>query len=320
MTISNASLDPGPVWVALPWARSPRWFLPREPAENARASLFVYHPVTLRSRAGWEIGRALAGRDTFRLRRGSPLVPREVWQAAGHMIPEGGGLSVARANHPGRFLSLVFARGGEPVAFVKIARDTMGCRALEAEHRALEEFGPLVPTPLFVPPVISHSSGVLVLEPVRWRPRILPWRLSEDVAFSLGVFFRRTTPDGGATGAAHGDFAPWNLLETETGWALVDWENCRRADLPYFDLFHFLVQSNSELRRPTKHAILEGLRLRGWVGRVVGAYAEGAQVDVRQADGFLREYIRVSAKELDLAAPGRGVRVRTKLSSRLGRR
>ena len=311
--------DPGPNWVGLPWSRSPRWFLPREPAAHARSSLSVYHPVTLRSRVGWEAARVLAGRGTFRLRRGSSLLPREVWEAAGHLIPAGGGMSVARANHPGRFLALVFDREGRPFAFVKVARDTPGSRALAAERDALQRFGSLVPAPLFAPRVLNHAEGQLVLEPVDWRARTRPWRLPEDVAFALGVFFRTTSSDeeGSPTGVSHGDFAPWNLLQTSTGWGLMDWENSRAGMPPYFDLFHYLVQSNSELRRPTKTAILDGLRLRGWVGHAIGAYAAGAEIDAREGEHFLRAYLRDSASNLDLEAPPRGARVRSKLMSRL---
>lgn len=53
-------------------------------------------------------------------------MPREVWEAAGPPIPSGGGLAVARANHPGRFLALVFDVEGRPAAFVKVAMDTLG--------------------------------------------------------------------------------------------------------------------------------------------------------------------------------------------------
>ena len=46
----------------------------------AHASLFVYHPVTRRSRLGWELARFLARRGVFGPRRGLPLLPREVWE------------------------------------------------------------------------------------------------------------------------------------------------------------------------------------------------------------------------------------------------
>jgi hypothetical protein len=310
--------DPRANWVALPWSRSPRWFLQREPAANAKASLFVYHPVTLRSRAGWEVARLLAGRGVLRLRRGSSLLPREVWEAAGDLIPRGGGLSMARANHPGRFLALVFDRAGHPVAFVKVARDTPGSRALAAEHEALTRFGSTLPVPLFAPDVVRASEGVLVLGPIEWRPRARPWRLPEEVAHALGVLFAKTSADGGRMGAAHGDFAPWNLLETASGWGVIDWENCRPSADPYYDLFHYLVQSNSELRRPRKQAILDGLALRGWVGAAIKAYAAGSGIDVTESRRLLTRYLDVSGAMLDPDAPGRGVRVRTLLKTRLG--
>ena len=307
--------DPGPGWVTLPSARSPRWFLPREPPAHARASLSVYHPVTLRSRIGWEAARTLAGRGAFRLRRGSGLLPREVWEAACALIPIGGGLAVARANHPGRFLAIVFDVDGRLTTFIKVARDTVGARALAREREGLEGFGAQIPAPLMAPKLLSHSDGVLVFESLDWLARASPWRLPEEVAFAIGVFFRRTASDAsGTSGAAHGDFAPWNLLRTESGWGLVDWESFHTGAPPYFDLFHYLVQSNSELRRPLKQTILDGLEGKGWVAGAIGAYAAGAELNVRDGPHFLREYLRTSAARLELEAAGRGARVRSKMS------
>lgn len=314
----SSMTDPGPDWVALPTSRAPRWFLPREPPSHARAGLSVYHPVTFRSRLGWEAARALAGLGAFRLRRGFGLMPREVWEAAGRHVPRGGGLAVARANHPGRFLALVFDVDGRPVAFVKVARDTFGARALSAEREALDGSGSQVPPPLVAPRLLSHSVGVLVVDAIEWRPRASPWRLPEEVAFALGVFFRRTSPDAaGASGAAHGDFAPWNLLRTDSGWGLVDWENFHTGAPPYFDLFHYLVQSNSELRRPLTRTIWDGLKGKGWVGAAIGAYAAGSEVAARDSPHFLHEYLRISSAKLDPRDARRGTRIRSKMSSRL---
>lgn len=311
--------DPPSDWVTLPWSRSPRWFLQRTPAANAKASLFVYHPVTLRSRAGWEVARLLAGRGVLRLRRGSPLLPREVWEAAEDLIPTGGGLSVARANHPGRFLALVFDGDGHPLAFLKVARDTPGVRALAGERDALRRFGSMLPEPLFAPTVMRESDGVLVMGPIDWRPRLRPWRLPEEIAYALGVFFAKTAGLG-RKGVAHGDFAPWNVLETTSGWGVIDWENCQASADPYFDLFHYLVQSNSELRRPGRQAILDGLDGKGWVGTVIRAYADGSQVDVAESKRMLAGYLHVSRERLDPGAPRRGARVRARLRVELSGR
>jgi hypothetical protein len=309
----NAVSDPGADWIVLPTVRAGRWFLPREPPSLARAGLSVYHPVTWRSRVGWEAARAMAGRGWFRIGSGSCLLPREVWDAANHLIPEGGGLSVSRANHPGRFLGLVFDREGRSTAFVKVARDTMGLRALEAERAALESFRGFLSAPLLAPEILDHADGVLVFGPVHWYPRSRPWRLPETVSFALGSFFRRTAGEGGALGAAHGDFAPWNLLRTDEGWALVDWEGFRGSAPPFFDLFHYLVQSNSELHRPSARSIIYGLHRNGWIGGVIAAYAEGAGLDVRMAPPSLRAYLETTASEIEPGAPGRSSRVRVHL-------
>jgi len=310
--------DPGPDWVTLPSARSPRWWLPREPPVQARAGLSVYHPVTIRSLVGWELARALARRGAFKLRRGYGLLPREVWEAAGHLVPAGGSLAVARANHPGRFLAIVLDSTGRSSMFVKVARDTPGARALATERQALEAFGAALPPPLIAPKLLGDSEGVLVFESLEWRARALPWRLPQEVAFALGVFFRSASDSAGSTGVAHGDFAPWNLLRTETGWALVDWEDFR-ADAPaYFDLFHYMIQANSELWRPLRRTIVDGVALKGWVGDVIRAYAAGAEIDAGESPHFLREYLRISSATLDPNAPARGARVRSKMSAELG--
>jgi hypothetical protein len=310
--------DPGPDWLVLPWSRSPRWYLPRQPPENARTSLFVYHPVTLRSRAGWELARLLAGRGVFALGRGSSLMPKEVWQATVHVIPEGGGVAVARANHPGRYVALVVGPGGELRAFVKVARDSVGAHALQEERMAIEKWGGLMPHPLYAPRVLQSHDRALVLEPVQWLPRAAPWRFSDEVAYALGRFFRNTaTQEEPLRGVAHGDCAPWNLLRTRSSWAIIDWENAAEGFPPFFDLFHFFVQSNAELRRPSKRSIIEGLNLNGWVGRSIKAYSAGCQIDPGEARRHFSAYLRRSTTKVSPSAPPRALRVRRKLAEML---
>lgn len=48
----------------------------------------------------------------------------------------------------------------------------------------------------------------------------------------------------------HGDFAPWNLLQTQTGtWVAVDWEEGSPEDAPGLDLVHDLLQQEFLVRR-----------------------------------------------------------------------
>jgi hypothetical protein len=246
------------------------------------------------------------------------MMPREVWDRVAPLIPVGGALAVARANHPGRFLSLVVGEQGELRAFVKIARDSIGSEALRRERWALETLGALLPHPLFAPRVLDHEEGVLVLEPVEWRVRSQPWKLDPEVAYALGRFFRATaTASDGSTGAWHGDCTPWNLLRAERGWALVDWENAETDKPAFFDVFHFLVQASVELRRPTKGSIIRGLEQDGWVGASIRAYGNGADIDLREAASLFSEYLRKSLRALDPSTPGRAVRIRRNLSRRL---
>ena len=98
----------------------------------------------------------------------------------------------------------------------------------------------------------------------------------------------------------------------------MDWESFHTGAPPYFDLFHYLVQSNSELRRPRRQTILNGLRGKGWVGALVAAYAAGSEIDARDSSHFLGEYLRISTATLDVSAPKRSLRVRSTMSSKLG--
>jgi peptidoglycan/xylan/chitin deacetylase (PgdA/CDA1 family) len=314
----SAVVDPLSDQIALPWARSPRWIIPRQPPRLTRAGLDIHHPVTFRSRIGWEMTRALAGRGMFRSLPRYPLIPREVSEVVAGVIPVGGSVSVAAANHPGRFLALVLDRAARPVLFVKVARDSVGSRALAHERDALLRAAHELPSPLLAPRLVDEFEGALVFEAFEWEPRAFPWKLPVEVAFAMGSFYRKTSADQGRTGAAHGDFAPWNLLRLETGWALVDWEGFLPQAPPFFDLFHYFVQSMiSGMKKPRASSILEGLDGTGWIGEAIQAYADGSGVDIRRARHSLTEYLRTSVERLGIQLGPRGVRRRAELARRL---
>jgi len=118
------------------------------------------------------------------------------------------------------------------------------------------------------------------------------------------VIFARSLADAGLA---------VRLLRTAWGWALVDWESTETGVPPFFDPFHFLVQSRVELRRPTKRAVIDGLGLRGWAGARVEAYAAGCELDPREAKGLFGEYLGFSAARVSPSAPHRALGTPRKL-------
>jgi energy-coupling factor transporter ATP-binding protein EcfA2 len=318
---SRAAGRLGAGWSGLPRRQSGRWLLPRGPRPTARAGLGVYQPVTTKGLLGWQAARLLASCGGFRLLPRGEAPPRELRKALAAHVPRRGTLAVARTTHPGRYLVLLLDGVGTCHGVAKVATDPEGGRALDQEAAAITEVGGLLKAPVFPPIVLTHEPGLLVLEPVPWRPRLRPWRLDEEVAYVLGALFRASARDeAGGLGPAHGDCAPWNLLRTERGWVLIDWEDASFAEPAFFDLFHYIVQAHAILGRPSWRAVLDGVRdRRGWVGRAVHAYADGAGLDVAEAPRRLASYLReVEARLLPLA-PGEndGTPARERLLRRL---
>jgi hypothetical protein len=313
-------LDSG--WAALP-VRQTRWWLPRGPRTVASASVSVYQPVSRRALVGWSVARAVGARGGFRFLPRGTAPPHGVRRALAPHVPPRGTFAVARATHRGRFIALLLDERGECRAVAKLATDPAGVEALNAEATALRRVEGTLPRPLASPRVLRSEAGLLLMEPFRWTPRRRPWELEEEVARGLGEFFRagkRVAPDG-SLGPAHGDCAPWNLLRTPDGWALVDWESA--GDAPAFnDVCHYIVQSHALLGSPSASEVVEGFASgRGPVGRAVRAYAEGADIPVGSARACLVRYLRQAVPEpiAMTAAERRGVDRRRRLLARMER-
>jgi hypothetical protein len=107
------------------------------------------------------------------------------------------------------------------------------------------------------------------------------------------------------------------LLGHNGEWTLLDWENASRSAPPFFDLFHYLVQSNHELWFPQRRSIVNGLEGRGWIGRAIRAYAEGAGIAADPARQFFLQYLEDTRASLDPVASRRAVRARRDLARRL---
>jgi hypothetical protein len=205
-------------------------------------------------------------------------------------------LAVAKANHEGRYIALILDGDGRCSAVAKVARGDDADLALEYEAGSIERFRAQLPPPITAPTILERSPGLLLLEPVAWRPRWRAWQIDEEVAGAMGALFkgtRETGPD--FVGAAHGDWAPWNMLRTATGWVLVDWEEATAAAPPFYDLCHFMVQSHALLGRPRLGELLRGFRHgEGWIGSGLRSYAEEADLSGVDAESFLISYLQIT--------------------------
>jgi hypothetical protein len=154
-----------------------------------------------------------------------------------------------------------------------------------------------------------------------WAARWRPWRLPTSVAGALGRFAASRGGLEGGGFVAHGDLAPWHLLQTARGWVLIDWENAGPAD-PFHDLFHFLVQSHVLLGRPRHRAVVDGLDGAGWVGECVRAYANGAGIPAAEAGWWFVRYLENTRASIDPSMPhGReGLRARDLMAAEVGRK
>jgi thymidylate kinase len=288
----------GPGWVGLPKHSRARWILPRGPRRAAFGALSLYQPVTLRGRLGWKAARGLARAGGFRLLPRGQAPPREVRGLLAPHIPAQSTVAIASANHVDRYIALMIGETGEIVSIAKLALNEQGRRALQLEMEALERFRSLLPLPLTAPSVLAYEPGCLVLEAGQWVPRTRPWRLPEEVAFALGEFFRAGAV-ANQSGAAHGDCAPWNLLLRSDGaWMLVDWEDASSDAPPFFDVFHYVVQAHSLLKRPSRRAISDGFSGKGWIGAALAAYAEGGQVNISDSRASFRTYLDRSSSQI----------------------
>jgi len=291
---------------------APRFVLPSSPPSAARAGLRIYHPMTPRGLAGWNGARCLAAVGLARFLPGGRSVPEEVSRALSPHLREGMRLAVATTNHEGRYVALGLNAEGGCEWVAKIASGTAGALALQTEALAVRELAGLAPAPLSPPRLLHEAPGLLLLAGVAWKPRLRPWYLPQEVAAAVGGLF--------AAGVEHGDFAPWNLYRTHSGWALLDWEEARRDPTPFLDPLHFLVQGHALLGRPMRVELLNGLGGRGFIGRALAAYADAAGLSGARALDHLPAYLKQSMDLLDEEAADRrrGIEARRALLAELG--
>ena len=289
-------------WTAIP-RDTQRWLLPRGPRRAARESLRLHHPITTKGRVVWESARLLSGLGALRAFPRSGAIDERLRAKLAPYVPARGTVAVMAANHPDRHIALILDTTGAEVAIVKVDLDPQGRQALEAEAQYIESLGPLLAPPLYAPTIIDRNDGVLAFDAARWQPRPRIWHLPPDVAGAAGKLFAAGRQGNGSdmTGPAHGDFAPWNLLRTDRGWMLIDWEDADVSLPPFFDVFHFLVQTHVLLGRPSSDGLKRALRGEGESGAAIAAYADAAGLDMGTAPDHFVRYLELSQLRFDPA-------------------
>ena len=297
-----------------------RLHLPREPRRATNAALDLFQPVTLKGRCGVAVAKAAGHLGVLRLMPRVDQLPEEV-----EVVLERAGFpsrhsALLTSNHPGRYSAKLLDEAGRSHGIAKIATDLDGREALAAEAAALRAFGPLLEQPLRAPSVLGEGPGVLVVEDVKWKLRRKPWLLPSEIAASLGSLYAASAD--GHSGVIHGDFAPWNLLETDRGWVLIDWESARLAAAPFFDVFHYMTQAHALLSAISAVDVISSLDGRGPYASAIGAFAVRAGEPMDRLVSQYRDYLELSRADLDPARPDEehGIRTRTDLLHRLSRR
>jgi aminoglycoside phosphotransferase (APT) family kinase protein len=90
----------------------------------------------------------------------------------------------------------------------------------------------------------------------------------------------------------HGDFAPWNLLEAGRSVGVVDWEEARFVGLPYWDLWHYAVQTATLTRRSRSiRALHRAIRREGPLWLALRSYATSLDIPVDLGSAILPVYL-----------------------------
>jgi thymidylate kinase len=266
------------------WLAPPRLWLPKR---HARAALAVVPASSARARRARAVLNALSRTGLVHLLPHGEAPPRELRSLIASAVPRGGRYAVARSTMHGRYTALVLNHSGTPVAFIKAASDAAGRARLRREGAVLGT-APMTGS-IRVPRLYSEADGLLVVEPVLRELRRRPWELPDDVAAALGRLYRER-------GLAHGDFAPWNLLRSGDGWALVDWEDAGGEDPPFADVFHWFLQASAYLGQPP---IGEASLTTGPVARALRFYGEAATASWEDSRTALTVHLEAACTRLE---------------------
>ena len=105
----------------------------------------------------------------------------------------------------------------------------------------------------------AATPSTILIPTVRWHGRHKGWfAIVTDIAVRRSAAAEPDLEDARAAACAlartprgfvvHGDLAPWNIVPTESGLVLVDWEDSRFEEDPLYDLAHYVTRAGALLR------------------------------------------------------------------------
>jgi hypothetical protein len=248
-------------------------------AAGAVAFRALYRPRRRRARLATAVSIAALTRGIgFSSSAGE--MARELCELIG-VRPDGGAL--VRSSRSGRS-TLALTAHGRPSLIVKVAPDHDRIRhEAEALRRVRDRIpGVIAPAVRWVGPwreQLAVATDALV-----------PTRVGRDVdlgeALEVAVALARGAAHHGPV--VHGDLAPWNLVHTAHGIALVDWESSRFGLDPMHDLAHFVTSTGALLGTYEPAAAVGLLTAKaspGW------RYLDALGIDPDDAPGHVRRYL-----------------------------
>ncbi|MGW1030147.1 phosphotransferase [Streptomyces sp. NPDC002577] len=154
------------------------------------------------------------------------------------------GAAVVQSSMPGRLIAAI-SSGGVPRYVLKVGQADDRPLRNEAEFlQTIPGRGLRLAVPKFLFAGLVGERYVVVT--LAWPNSRPAGPLERNELLEITEVLGMTA--SGCGPIVHGDFAPWNVLRTPAGIALVDWERAGIADQPLRDLIHYLVQAGAYLR------------------------------------------------------------------------
>lgn len=308
-------------WAEVPLMSRGSWLVPSSPRRSSRSALNLFHPVTVSGRLGRMglRGTIAVGGLAILPRRRLPNIREDVIR----LIPAGGSLSIRSGAHPGRSVAMIMDSAGQAIAVAKMADEASSRAVLVREARTIQRVSTLLRPPLSAPRILAVGDGLIVFEPIPWRLRRKPWELPLDLAVGIaGIQNASSSSSSAEPGFGHGDFAPWNVLRTDDGWVVIDWEDSVEMAPPFDDVIHYVVQGHALLGRPSAQELLDAIRGHGQLGRTLTAYALAIGRSPDELPDAFKSYLERSSRTMVRDRPDRikGLAARQELLAKLEQR